>query len=364
MTTGIICSILLLTKSDKKQSNKFLALGILSFCWLNTKILLHSFDLWKIHGFGFFPNGIELALPPLFFFYVVSFVNPKFEFRNKDWLHYIPFFASQVYAIVVYIAIMKTNILSEKRLIADLFSFNQVKEIEEYLLQISTIIYLYFAFRHIQNYKKWLSNTTSDTQFSELNFLNNIVIWFSLISIYTIINLGLNYFLDSSYNWRWKLDHLIIATLVYYMGLIGYKNSDIILKGFSNNSNKKSLKEVDLKLIAQLDQAIKMNKIYLDPKLNLQQVAQMLDVNETILSNTINIHYKKNFRNLINEARVKEVKHRLLTEEIGNLSLLGFAVECGFNSEASFYRIFKTETNLTPKQFIKSHSLAPDLKKI
>jgi AraC-like DNA-binding protein len=82
----------------------------------------------------------------------------------------------------------------------------------------------------------------------------------------------------------------------------------------------------------------------------------MLDVNETVLSNTINAYYKKNFRSLINELRVKEVENRLLNEGAGNLSLLGLAMECGFNSEASFYRIFKAITGSTPKQFLTEHS--------
>lgn len=82
----------------------------------------------------------------------------------------------------------------------------------------------------------------------------------------------------------------------------------------------------------------------------------MLDVNETILSNTINDHYKKNFRSRVNELRVKEVENRLLNNGSGNLSLLGIAMECGFNSEASFYRIFKATTGSTPKQFLKTRS--------
>ena len=59
---------------------------------------------------------------------------------------------------------------------------------------------------------------------------------------------------------------------------------------------------------------------------------------------------------MINEARVEDVKQRLRQEGISHLSLLGVAKECGFNSEASFYRIFKTKTGLTPKQFLAKHA--------
>jgi methylphosphotriester-DNA--protein-cysteine methyltransferase len=44
------------------------------------------------------------------------------------------------------------------------------------------------------------------------------------------------------------------------------------------------------------------------------------------------------FRNLINNYRVEEVKKRL-GDPPSHLSVLGMALDCGFNSKASFYRI-------------------------
>lgn len=363
MFTGIICSILLFKKSIRKPSNKFLGLAILGFVWLNTKTLLHSLNLWEIHGFGFFPNGIELALPPLFYFYVVSLIQSEFTFTKKEWLHFVPFFLSQGYAIVVYIATMQTPILPEKELISSSFHFHEIKGLEEYLTVISTLVYLYFIHRHVRNYKRWLSNNTSDTQFSELGFLKNLVFLFLFISSYTIVNLILNQVnaqgLDHTYQLRWKLSHLIIASSVYYMGLVGYKNSDLIPQDFSIKQHGKTNKTdvpIDLDVIAKLNSAIKTDKVYLDPKLSLQELAKMLEVNDSILSTSINSHYNKNFRSLINDLRVKEVEDRLINEGSGNLSLLGLAKECGFNSEASFYRIFKSTTGSTPKQFLEKRS--------
>lgn len=359
MVTGIICSILLFKKSKIRPSNKFLGLAILGFVWLNTKTLLHSLNLWEMHGVGFFPNAVELALPPLFYFYITSLIQSEFRFTKEKWLHFLPFLISQGYAIIVYLATMQTSILPEKEQIAASFQFSEVKNLEEYLTIISTLFYLYFAYRHIQNYKDWLSNNTSDTRFSEVGFLKNLVFLLLFISIYTAINLLLSQLLPHPYQWRWQISHLIIAALVYYMGLVGYKNSELIPKEFSIKLHRKVKKTdvtVDLDMIAELDKLIETDRVHLDPKLSLQELARMLEANDTILSNTINAHYNKNFRSLINELRVKEVENRLLNEGSGNLSLLGLASECGFNSEASFYRIFKKTTGLTPKQFLETHS--------
>lgn len=359
MVTGIVCSLLLFTKSDKKPSNKFLGLGILGFVWLNTKILLHSLNLWEIHGFGFFPNGIELALPPLFYFCCISLIEPNFKFTKKDWLHYLPFFLSQLYAIVVYVSIMQTPLLLEKNKIANSLYFNEVKSLEDHLLLISALIYFYIGYKHIQNYKHWLSRNTSDTQFSELGFLNTIFRWLLFMMVYYIINLVLNSFPDYDHDWRWQSSHVLVAMLVYYLGLVGYKNSETIPPDFSIKLDpppKKSNVLVDLDMVTKFNDAISKKKVHLNPKLSLQELAKVLEVNESTLSNTINAHYKKNFRSLINSARVEEVKQRLLGEGASNLSLLGLAKECGFNSEASFYRIFKAETGYTPKQYLTKYS--------
>lgn len=359
MVTGIICSILLLRNVKKKPSNKFLALGLLAFVWLNTKNLLHSFNLWEIHGIGFFPNGVELALPPLFYFYLVFLLKPNEKFTRKKLIHFIPFFLSQVYSIIVYIAIMQTTDLWEKESIGSALYFNDVKYLEEYLVIISSLIYLYFGYRLIKEYKNWLAKNSSDNQVSELGFLRNIVFGMLFISAYGMLNLTLDYFLDSPNRWRWQISHLLIATLVYYMGLVGYKHADRIPDEFSLKRKpkpKEGKETVDEELIAKLQKAFETEKVYLNPKLSLQELANQLEANEAVLSSTINAHYKKNFRGLINSLRVKEVENRIKNHSLGNLSLLGLANECGFNSEASFYRIFKSTTGSTPKQFLQKHT--------
>jgi len=363
MFTGIVCSILLFINSKKKTSNKYLGLAILAFVWLNTKTLLLSLNLWEIHGFGFFPNGIELALPPLFYFYLKSLVQSTFKFERKQWLHFLPFFLSQGYAILVYIAIMQTHIYSEKHIIANSFLFDQVKNTEEYLTIISTVIYLYFGYQHIQKYRSWLSKNSADTKYSELKFLNTLLFGVSFISIYILTNLMLNSVLAYEHNWRWRLGHVFIAVLVYYLGLVGYKNSDIVPKEFSIKTKPKQLKkltdEVQSDIMLKIKMAIKEDKVHLNPKLSLQELAKLTGVSETNLSNSINTYYGENFRTVINNERIKEVKKRLINDNLSNLSFLGLAKECGFNSEASFYRIFKTTVGVTPKQFLEKHANKP-----
>ena len=74
---GVITSFLLIFSKMNTRSNKFLGLALLSFCFLSSKTLLHTLHLWDTTTFRFFPIGIELAIPPLFFYYVKSLVTPN-----------------------------------------------------------------------------------------------------------------------------------------------------------------------------------------------------------------------------------------------------------------------------------------------
>lgn len=58
--------------------------------------------------------------------------------------------------------------------------------------------------------------------------------------------------------------------------------------------------------------------------------------------------------NYINEYRIKEVKLRLIDGKFKHLTILGIALECGFNSKSAFNNVFKKLTNQTPSEYLKS----------
>ncbi|MBE7172934.1 MAG: AraC family transcriptional regulator [Williamsia sp.] len=55
----------------------------------------------------------------------------------------------------------------------------------------------------------------------------------------------------------------------------------------------------------------------------------------------------------INDYRIEAVKKRSEDPKSSRFSLLGVAYECGFDSETSFYRIFKSAAGMSPKEICK-----------
>jgi AraC-like DNA-binding protein len=99
-------------------------------------------------------------------------------------------------------------------------------------------------------------------------------------------------------------------------------------------------------------QAFELDKLYLDPELNLPILAKHISKSPAVVSSVINKELGESFRGMVNTYRVEAVKLRLQDPASRHLSILGVAYECGFNSEASFYRIFKAATGLSPKEYI------------
>ena len=361
---GLITGILLLITKKNPRSNLFLGLGLIAFSFLISKTLLHTLELWNTQIFRYFPNGTELVIAPLIYFYIRSLIDSKFKFKRKDLLHFIPFVLSQAFSFIVYISVISVEEFSQKDIIAESMYFNSVKQIEEYLVIISIVYYLYAGYSNLKSYRKWLNNTTSDSTFPEFSWLRSIYIFSAIVATFSFINISLDFFfnLRDVSNTHWQAYQIFISFFIYYLGFIGYKQPhfDLVEIDTILEDSKETVinSQKDNEIGKALNKALEVDRIFLNPTINLQQVSNLLGVNQRNLSHVINNSFHKTFRDLINDYRISEVKLKLIDKEFEHMSILGIALECGFNSEASFYRIFKKNTGLSPKEFIqrKNHS--------
>lgn len=101
----------------------------------------------------------------------------------------------------------------------------------------------------------------------------------------------------------------------------------------------------------KLNEYMKNNQPYFDSDLTMPGLAKILNIPPHHLSQVINNKIGKNFFDLMNEYRIEEVKRRLKSNENSNLTILGIALESGFNSKSSFNSIFRKYTGMTPSQY-------------
>ena len=102
---------------------------------------------------------------------------------------------------------------------------------------------------------------------------------------------------------------------------------------------------------------LEMDQPYKDPDLTLNDLADKLDVHPNYLSQVINSNENKTFYDLINEKRVEAFIQKTSDAAHQQFTLLAIALDCGFNSKASFNRNFKKFTGQTPSDYLQAQSL-------
>ena len=88
-----------------------------------------------------------------------------------------------------------------------------------------------------------------------------------------------------------------------------------------------------------------------DKEISQRVVAERLGVSRTYLSRILNKKIGYSFNEYIGRLRIEKSK-RLLAES--DLNVLNIALECGFDNQRTFNRVFQKYVNTTPSNFKKS----------
>ena len=95
---------------------------------------------------------------------------------------------------------------------------------------------------------------------------------------------------------------------------------------------------------------MEVQRPYLNPKLTLNELSQLLGMSFNNTSQLINQYENVNFYDFVNKYRVEEFIMR--TKSNKKFSLLAHALDSGFNSKSSFNGIFKKFKSKTPSQYL------------
>jgi AraC-like DNA-binding protein len=109
-----------------------------------------------------------------------------------------------------------------------------------------------------------------------------------------------------------------------------------------------------MEIAEELKKRVEEEKLFLDAELSLDMLADHLQIHPNYLSQYINEELSLTFYDYINAKRVEEFKRISHLPEKQHFSLLGLALECGFNSKSSFNRNFKKFVGLTPSEYLNS----------
>lgn len=144
-------------------------------------------------------------------------------------------------------------------------------------------------------------------------------------------------------------------TLAIYWISFQIMNQPEVMIGKRKKYQKSGLSKKDVVRIGQLIESyLTENKAYTHSDFNVASLSLALNIPKHQISQVVGVYFGKPFYELIAEFRVKEVQRLLMEKKHQNLSILGIAFECGFQSKSAFNKAFKKITRQTPLQFANS----------
>jgi len=114
-----------------------------------------------------------------------------------------------------------------------------------------------------------------------------------------------------------------------------------------------SLKEDKIENIFQkIEYIMHEEKLYHDPTLTKEKIADKLNTNRTYLSQVINERTGLTVPHYINTFRINEAV-RILSDSEDDTPLKALAFDLGFNSMSTFYKVFQASVGMTPSLYRK-----------
>lgn len=373
VTQGLIFVSLLFVRYYKKRhiSDLFLGLILLLTCYSQicyTVGFMGWYNEFRTTKINYFLINIAFGLAPLIYLYVKSLTTSNFKFKSSYWLHFVPAFLIVFYRLFIYTydALQPGFTDIQNGVLKIAVDEAYVQQALAYVETAFMLMYLAFTFQLFYNYRKKIIQYFSNIYKLELNWILSFLILFSILFLYgTIQEIVGSSFVSLDYNERWWL-RLLTAIVTLYVGVRGYFTDTSKLNKLSFSFSPKTIsiperathlekeQAYSAKDIAIVKSLMEDDQVYLDPELNLADLAKLANMSRGQLSEIVNNAFNKNFNDFVNSYRVEAIKNMLRENKHKQLSLLGIAQECGFNSKATFNRVFKKLTNYSPSEYLET----------
>ncbi len=353
---------LLIRNWKKRKANKILAGILFSFSLLFFTYASSYFD-WNAIAMIVAPTGIiiSFALGALIFQYIKTIYTSTIEFKSfaKSLLPFIIAFV--VYSIPQYIL---GPSMQGKGIVFKIISFGI-----PFLGIMHFAYYLFLSHRLLKRYRRLIKNNYANLNALDLKWLSIWILGFIGFLLIDILS-GFLIVLYPSYTFFAYLNLFYLVLLIWYIGYYGAHQMHVFLiyEGASEFDGNRSEQTEIVKTIPffnceseEFDQLkIRLNELFTKEEffkkqdLSLKETADILEITDKKLSHLLNVCLNANFYDYVNSFRVAHFQNRVEEGAAEKLTLLAIAFDSGFNSKATFNRVFKQKMGITPIQFKKS----------
>lgn len=356
---GGITGFGLLLYAGRKNGTHWLALAVLALSLTLLRLWTHAVGLESQPLFRRLPLSLDLAIMPLSHLYALSLTAAPAASIRRGFAWLAPWLVFLTYSLLVYLASAGHGDLARMDAIAGQWHYSLIKHIEDVLAVALNLILAGLIWRRVSRYHARIEHWVPERPAALLRMLKIsmglalIAALANLISFTAeeVLSLGDRHYVSLAVNASY-------VALVYIAGIVGFRLKDLpqFTPAPAEAPGPAPAEPALAATYQQLQTLMRVERLYTDPDLNLNDVAKRVGLPAAETSRAIREGSGKNFRTYVNDFRIESVKQKLSDPGYANVSVLAIAMESGFNSESSFYRVFKTAAGLSPTAFRQAHT--------
>lgn len=353
---GLILAACLWAAAQNRLANRTLAALIAALAVYMTPYIIGyagAYDRWP--SLSFAPFNLSLVLGPLFYWHMQALTGGGL---GRGWArHFAPGgvqFLAQALAFPLP--------LQAKNWWHDAAHGPFIAPLLQVATAVSLIGYGWLSWRRYAAYRAWLGDNRADGPAVEPTWLRNamyaVAVASALWLCFTLagaLNPTRDYFDEF-----WL--YVGIGVLAVYLGVEGWRHSGRALPEMGAAETpptqpaaapaERDWRAQGAAWAAEIDRLA----LWRDPDVSLGSMAKALGANTTYLSRALNEGLGVTFHAFVNGRRVEAVK-ALLSDPAETRDLITLALEVGFNSKASFNRVFAETVGMTPSAFRRAARL-------
>lgn len=344
----LIAAAFLLRRQHERRANTYLVLLLVVAVGHFTPQMIGFagfYDRWP--QLSFTPFALDWFLGPLVWAYAWSLTRDDAP-PPGHWL-WLPGFVELGYGLVMMVQDGATKAWWSEHIHRP-----YIAHLEDSGGLIALIIALVLSWLHYQRYRAWLKDHSSAASEFDPRWLGAFLVAMGvLIAAIGINEAAILLFGPLSYFQQYPV--YIAAGAIFYVLALGalLQQREAFPKmptaDMSDGAPESEPAGRDWAgEAADLRQRILAEDWHLEPRLTAPELARRLATNETYLSRMVNLGAGQNFNRFINTIRVEAVQRELAG---GAEDVLRAALACGFNSKATFNRVFRDITGMTPAAY-------------
>ncbi|WP_207497036.1 helix-turn-helix domain-containing protein [Aridibaculum aurantiacum] len=365
------------------NTNKGVAQRVLAALVLAMSIAILGPAMGLAGYYVLLPHFIRVGDPlvfvfgPLLFIYICCLTRGQLP---KKWLlHFLPFLLYVLYLLPFYAMSGDDKIAYVERLFADK-TMNTETMVVQFVRTVHVTIYMLASLQLVVAFQKQIKDNFSNIEKVTLATVSRLLKLFLAVAVVGTCTFIASFFTSINIVFINGLISLTVGIVIYGVAYATWSRPAVVLPEQvetmtdtplppelpakpaepeeiqevlqeEKERTKHHIRDEDYpQLVTKLEELVKEG-LHLDNDLTLLQLAYRLHIQPYQASELINRYYKGSFFDFINSKRIQEVQKRLKDPELAHFSVLGIAMDCGFNSKSSFNTAFKKFTGLTPTQF-------------